>query len=280
MLQCTAVAPPVAPMELRSAPEEPVPVEHGASPVEKGSSGLCLASHPFPGLLFIILWCRVPILFWKQENSCVSNTASLYTVQLNNFLCVHSCDTLKDDYIDDDLHFVGEKSNSWKGMKEMALSLFFIPSSGASRAFSQLWSLDSALFALAAPDLQILDVKKYPLRALYLNEKYINWDFGNYLLTLRSLVKLRLMDVSPVCLNWRRSLLRMIKKSNEMQFSQLLRNKQPASEACCISWVRKWSKSFVVGELWAGREIEDEGGSVPLDGTFNSIESSHLMRIH
>ena len=41
----------------------------------------------------------------------------------------------------------------------------------------------------------------------------------NYLLTLRSLVKLRLMDVSPVCLNWRRSLLRMIKKSNEMQFS-------------------------------------------------------------
>ena len=95
-----------------------------------------------------------------KENSCVSNTASLYTVQLNNFLCVHSCDTLKDDYIDDDLHFVGEKSNSWKGMKEMALSLFFIPSSGASRAFSQLWSLDSALFALAAPDLQILDVKK------------------------------------------------------------------------------------------------------------------------
>ena len=30
---------PVAPMELRSAPEEPVPVEHGASPVDKGSSG-------------------------------------------------------------------------------------------------------------------------------------------------------------------------------------------------------------------------------------------------
>ena len=54
-------------------------------------------------------------------------------------------------------------------MKEMALSLFFIPSSGASRAFSQLWSLDSALFALAAPDLQILDVEKYPLHALYLN---------------------------------------------------------------------------------------------------------------
>ena len=60
----------------------------------------------------------------------------------------------------------------------MALSLFFIPCSGVSQAFflkpAQLWNLDSALFALAARDLQILDVKKYPLRALYLNEKYIN----------------------------------------------------------------------------------------------------------